>query len=45
MSNIYFVLTDEKTTQITQEPIGFHKCPKNKKKEELYCPIYPQGRN
>ena len=24
------------------EPIGFHKCPKNRRDEGLYCPIYPK---
>jgi len=45
MSDIYIAITTEDDRPIVQDPIGFYKCPKNKKREELYCPIYPQRRN
>lgn len=45
MSDLYLEISKEEDKLIVQDPIGFYKCPKNKKKEELYCPIYPQRRN
>jgi hypothetical protein len=41
LCDIYTVLTDKNDDFIMPpEPIGFYKCPKNKKNEGLYCPIY-----
>jgi hypothetical protein len=45
MSDIYLTMSEEPKYMQAKEPIGFHKCPKNKKREELYCPIYPQEKN
>lgn len=40
---IFFTNPDDEKP-LVQDPIGFVKCPKNKKSEGLYCPIYPQRR-
>jgi hypothetical protein len=43
LCDIYRVLTDTNDDfPAPIEPIGFYKCPKNKKSEGLYCPIFPQ---
>lgn len=42
-ADLYIVFTDTHHDEpIVREPIGFVKCPKNKKSEGLYCPIYPK---
>ena len=45
MTDIYLAITNEEDKLVVEEPIGFYKCPKNKKREEIYCPIYPQRRD
>ena len=43
LCDLYLALTDKNDDFIMPpEPIGFYKCPKNKKNESLYCPIYPK---
>jgi hypothetical protein len=46
LCDIYWVLTDKDDDFIMPpEPIGFYKCPKNKRNENLYCPIYQQEKH
>jgi hypothetical protein len=45
MGDIYLVISQEPTNLVAEDPIGFYKCPKNKKKEEIYCPIYPKEKH
>ena len=46
LADFYILFTDKNYDEpIVQDPIGFYKCPKNKKSEGLYCPIYPQRKN